>query len=190
MRCCDRTDRSSPAKHDIVAADGGLVVQAVDVGVFRARDAEVHEVGDFFFNDPATTEIYTLSLHDALPIYRARRLLFLHEVAVARSKRTQPGERIAAVAGRYLGRDQRVGIGGVVVIEQIDRHPPSTISSPPMAVWLSRPLTSVYFVPEMLKFTKLAYFFLMIRRPPRSTPFPPTTLFRSTEPAGFSSCTK
>src|SRR5689334_24796561 len=30
----------------------------------------------FFFNDPATTEIYTLSLHDALPIckeYRFRR---------------------------------------------------------------------------------------------------------------------
>src|SRR5436309_14630091 len=25
----------------------------------------------FFFNDPATTEIYTLSLHDALPISRA-----------------------------------------------------------------------------------------------------------------------
>src|SRR5437899_9561887 len=24
----------------------------------------------FFFNDPATTEIYTLSLHDALPIFR------------------------------------------------------------------------------------------------------------------------
>src|SRR5258707_13983333 len=27
----------------------------------------------FFFNDTATTEIYTLSLHDALPIYRWRR---------------------------------------------------------------------------------------------------------------------
>src|SRR5690349_23872152 len=27
----------------------------------------------FFFNDTATTEIYTLSLHDALPIYDARR---------------------------------------------------------------------------------------------------------------------
>src|SRR2546426_5976133 len=26
----------------------------------------------FFFNDTATTEIYTLSLHDALPIYCAR----------------------------------------------------------------------------------------------------------------------
>src|SRR6266496_4199069 len=27
----------------------------------------------FFFNDSATTEIYTLSLHDALPIFAARR---------------------------------------------------------------------------------------------------------------------
>src|SRR6266567_8666342 len=27
----------------------------------------------FFFNDTATTEIYTLSLHDALPILRSRR---------------------------------------------------------------------------------------------------------------------
>src|SRR6266511_5927609 len=29
----------------------------------------------FFFNDTATTEIYTLSLHDALPIFLARLLL-------------------------------------------------------------------------------------------------------------------
>src|SRR3712207_7901953 len=28
----------------------------------------------FFFNDTATTEIYTLSLHDALPIYREQGL--------------------------------------------------------------------------------------------------------------------
>src|SRR5471030_3356592 len=35
----------------------------------------IHYIGlvvFFFFNDTATTEIYTLSLHDALPIYRAR----------------------------------------------------------------------------------------------------------------------
>ena len=32
----------------------------------------------FFFNDTATTEIYTLSLHDALPIYQER-----YEVTVA-----------------------------------------------------------------------------------------------------------
>src|SRR2546430_7568333 len=32
----------------------------------------------FFFNDTATTEIYTLSLHDALPISRDARLVQLH----------------------------------------------------------------------------------------------------------------
>src|SRR2546429_8424720 len=33
----------------------------------------VHHLSSFFFffNDTATTEIYTLSLHDALPIYEA-----------------------------------------------------------------------------------------------------------------------
>src|SRR5204863_8012536 len=35
----------------------------------------------FFFNDPATTEIYTLSLHDALPIWAAAREAG-HDVAV------------------------------------------------------------------------------------------------------------
>src|SRR5256885_8712261 len=30
-------------------------------------------VSFFFFNDTATTEIYTLSLHDALPIYQLAR---------------------------------------------------------------------------------------------------------------------
>src|SRR2546430_12484725 len=29
----------------------------------------------FFFNDTATTEIYTLSLHDALPIYKSNNLI-------------------------------------------------------------------------------------------------------------------
>src|SRR5256885_12590799 len=32
----------------------------------------LHDVLFFFFNDTATTEIYTLSLHDALPICRQR----------------------------------------------------------------------------------------------------------------------
>src|SRR5438477_3733887 len=38
----------------------------------------------FFFNDTATTEIYTLSLHDALPIY-ARREGGRRPAATARS---------------------------------------------------------------------------------------------------------
>src|SRR6266545_8305397 len=40
----------------------------------------------FFFNDTATTEIYTLSLHDALPIYSQAR-----DPRVASGER--PGER-------------------------------------------------------------------------------------------------
>src|SRR5258708_15001135 len=32
----------------------------------------------FFFNDTATTEIYTLSLHDALPIYRGHAEVTIH----------------------------------------------------------------------------------------------------------------
>src|SRR5438874_6379095 len=39
----------------------------------------------FFFNDTATTEIYTLSLHDALPIYRVR--------GRAHRRRRQQGQR-------------------------------------------------------------------------------------------------
>src|SRR2546430_8664291 len=56
----------------------------------------------FFFNDTATTEIYTLSLHDALPIYqpragssdRARAGLRLRAFRAARPRRAErPAER-------------------------------------------------------------------------------------------------
>src|SRR5438067_12914140 len=36
-------------------------------------DYSAHQSYLFFFNDPATSEIYTLSLHDALPILSDRR---------------------------------------------------------------------------------------------------------------------
>src|SRR6267142_4061282 len=38
-----------------------------DIRFLKNLDMPVKE-GVFFFNDPATAEIYTLSLHDALPI--------------------------------------------------------------------------------------------------------------------------
>src|SRR5262245_65714715 len=42
--------------------------------VFMVRFSCLHPFVSFFFNDTATTEIYTLSLHDALPIsFRIRR---------------------------------------------------------------------------------------------------------------------
>src|SRR2546427_5510205 len=44
----------------------------------------------FFFNDTATTEIYTLSLHDALPIYIRRNGLDLPEEPEARRRLPDP----------------------------------------------------------------------------------------------------
>src|SRR3712207_9471211 len=53
----------------------------------------------FFFNDTATTEIYTLSLHDALPIFRDQGLdvlLFVDNIF----RFTQAGSEVSALLGR------------------------------------------------------------------------------------------
>src|SRR3972149_5065576 len=91
----------------------------------------------FFFNDTATTEIYTLSLHDALPIFHQR-----------------GGEE-----GRLGGGDEE------------DRLDPVG----------GRRARSEEHTSELQSQSKIVcrFFFLMIRRPPRSTLFPYTTLFRS-----------
>src|SRR2546427_9428069 len=46
----------------------------------------------FFFNDTATTEIYTLSLHDALPIWRLRLACAERALRYAAQFRPGPGE--------------------------------------------------------------------------------------------------
>src|SRR2546430_13610061 len=53
----------------------------------------------FFFNDTATTEIYTLSLHDALPISRCR-------ATCAKSPSLPPHSR-TATAARARSRDRK-----------------------------------------------------------------------------------
>src|SRR6266571_9490762 len=60
----------------------------------------------FFFNDTATTEIYTLSLHDALPISDAA-------VVQPQERRGQPLE--VAVAGGA----QRGPVGGGVLVDDL-----------------------------------------------------------------------
>src|SRR3989442_5365471 len=78
----------------------------------------------FFFNDTATTEIYTLSLHDALPIY-------------SRQRRTAPASHLRAMRDDVRGSiraDRQVHVGvqrrcghcvgsaGIRVSEQALRH--------------------------------------------------------------------
>src|SRR5260370_37904096 len=49
----------------------------------------------FFFNDTATTEIYTLSLHDALPISKPNTTGTIKVPASLRSERCSPSARNA-----------------------------------------------------------------------------------------------
>src|SRR3990172_7269378 len=102
-------------------------------------------MASFFFNDTATTEIYTLSLHDALPIFQCpyRELL-----------------------SRSLGCRPRLRGRSCATPRSSEEHT-TELQSRPHLIW---PL-----------------FFLMIRRPPRSTLFPYTTLFRSSN-ARIASC--
>src|ERR1041385_6569113 len=90
-----------------------------------------------FFNDTATTEIYTLSLHDALPILG------------------KPDRKPASVDVAAL--DRLVGTYETM----LDRSEEQT----------SELQSRLHLVCPLV--------FLMIRRPPRSTLFPYTTLFRS-----------
>src|SRR5437773_8329090 len=61
----------------------------------------------FFFNDTATTDIYTLSLHDALPIYPGRRLRRgLPDPASRRTGRGGGRGRPVLPPGRRRGGDR------------------------------------------------------------------------------------
>src|SRR3712207_9168581 len=51
----------------------------------------------FFFNDTATTEIYTLSLHDALPIYSPHRAR-LERGSSRKPRRSRPAPSSKALA--------------------------------------------------------------------------------------------
>src|SRR3989442_4587685 len=60
----------------------------------------------FFFNDTATTEIYTLSLHDALPISGPSAAAIRAAAGAGRARRSAPGSwRCGPGAGR-AGRDR------------------------------------------------------------------------------------
>src|SRR5690348_9519270 len=51
-------------------------VELLDAAEFEVGVLRLDSSGNFFFNDTAPNEIYTLSLHDALPIYTLSRHSF------------------------------------------------------------------------------------------------------------------
>src|SRR3712207_7995273 len=65
----------------------------------------VHMRVSFFFNDTATTEIYTLSLHDALPICHPSRVSHpLHLVYIRRPRRVDGFRDLVQHAAPRAGR--------------------------------------------------------------------------------------
>src|SRR5438105_9954197 len=62
--------------------------------------------------DPATTETYTLSLHDALPIFDGRRL---------EGKRATPGRRVIANGSHGQAAAAKLSLGAAIVHVHDDR---------------------------------------------------------------------
>src|SRR6266511_760453 len=141
----------------------------------------------FFFNDTATTEIYTLSLHDALPISantcRAGWRCWWRRHIRVRRRRWRSEEHTSELLSReklvcrLLLEKKKHGNLGIVksftlqkyslctVIEFAETFYPIVEAADVMRGWRS-------YVAEA------PFFFLMVRRPPTSTLFPYTTLFR------------
>src|SRR3712207_9356199 len=84
----------------------------------------------FFFNDTATTEIYTLSLHDALPIWRfgyprpqrssGQHRLYIHGEVAALRDALQEGLSISSAISRAkeaLSSDTHVLVGALSSFE-------------------------------------------------------------------------
>src|SRR5580658_3886545 len=125
----------------------------------------------FFFNDTATTEIYTLSLHDALPISTTRCLspsARRSRNGSARSLRSPRSEEHTSELQSPCNLVCRLLLEKTKIANKWDRSRRAALEE--STVMIGRSWNTASAVPKV--------FFLMIRRPPRSTLFPYTTLFR------------
>src|SRR5471032_1772007 len=142
----------------------------------------------FFFNDTATTEIYTLSLHDALPIWQSRWLGL-----------GMPHAVIPAIPGRLARSEEHTSelqshheLVCRLLLEKKKktarcRYSRRRKTATADARTTHKTAPSKCTARTTALQTRSArecrvvrcFFFLMIRRPPTSTLFPYTTLFRS-----------
>src|SRR5476651_98581 len=132
----------------------------------------------FFFNDTATTEIYTLSLHDALPIYLLETFLRKRHGVTTRHN---PGD-VDRKSTRLNSSHANISYAVFCLKKKKDEN----WAQLALKLLMSNPaVTCVIPVTGnpryMLEYVGAVFglFFLMIRRPTRSTLFPYTTLFRS-----------
>src|SRR6266536_3229339 len=133
----------------------------------------------FFFNDTATTEIYTLSLHDALPILG-------HDLASAQELNGLLAEEFDESQDRKstrLNSSHEWISYAVFCLKKQKKYldPSKRVKEKKFRLFepfylLDTVDINTYF--KQVPTLEESVFFLMIRRPPRSTLFPYTTLFR------------
>src|SRR6266705_3209149 len=142
----------------------------------------------FFFNDTATTEIYTLSLHDALPISIGSTCAgsMPRAAAMRRTLRSRSEEHTSELQSPY----------DLVCRLLLEKKKKSGTRSSRRTKTTSKTNNRIYTLHYNVWYYQLLqrhrrdsdarhhlfplfFFFLMSRRPPRSTLFPYTTLFRS-----------
>src|SRR6266498_4019595 len=133
----------------------------------------------FFFNDTATTEIYTLSLHDALPISVPR------PAAACPPCRAHAPCRIDRKSTRLNSSHVRSSYA-VFCLKKKKKNYKKDYQLKKKTRKNKQKTLTASLIKELEYMFKISlqkniyfFFFLMIRRPPRSTHFPYTTLFRS-----------
>src|SRR2546427_7472530 len=84
----------------------------------------------FFFNDTATTEIYTLSLHDALPILRSPMLTKFVSGRIVKGSR--PLKRVygSGVVGVRGDNSRTASARALICAGVVPQHPPTILSHP------------------------------------------------------------
>src|SRR5215211_1798633 len=126
----------------------------------------------FFFNDTATTEIYTLSLHDALPIFG---LPHSPVCLGQQGKQKRPSQD---------RKSTRLNSSHTVISYAVFCLKKKKINQSRPAQQYEHSIGQNHLPVNILRTSaesssnQLCFFFLMIRRPPISTLFPYTTLFR------------
>src|SRR5258708_35757363 len=83
----------------------------------------------FFFNDTATTEIYTLSLHDALPICTAARFLLCTTVTLHYGYQYAPKWMWECYGNTRSLRSDYIEVSGYLLLRRSEEHT-SELQSP------------------------------------------------------------
>src|SRR6476661_7532247 len=155
--------------------------------LLRSNSPRVRAHACFFFNDTATTEIYTLSLHDALPICRHLRGPSGHAHVARRHwylVRADRSEEHTSELQSHLKLVCRLLLEKKNVRREVHRRMEPVRLAPVARRRLDdrvvdRPnLHTAHPSITMRHRRGGLLFFLMTRPPPRSTLFPYTTLFR------------